>query len=200
MKTPRLLLLTFITSVIAIGSSTKASDVDDLLKEINGDSKKSSSSQSNSTSSSGGQKTTLEKTSSDSDGAGSSSLPGSDAPKPKKKTQVKQTTPRAQVPQQPSITVWNPRDKLPKDVTGQGVAGNFVIYGSNSDGNVILIPAEDASNPFARQYWIVNRAYNGGPDALVPIGQRELIQIPKNQPLIFVGRGPLPGVYNVQEH
>ena len=199
MKPSKALLLTLVTSIMSINTPVRASDVDDILKEINGDSKKSSSSESSSTGSSSSQNTTLKRTSSDSEGVGSSSLPSSEAPKPKKKAVVKQAAPRPQAPQQPSITVWNPRDKLPKDVTGQGVAGNFVIYGSSSDGNVILIPAEDASNPFARQYWIVNRAYNGGPDALVPMGQRELIQIPRNQPLIFVGRGPLPGVYNVQE-
>jgi hypothetical protein len=198
MKTSTALLLSLVTSIMSINTTVRASDVDDILKEISGDSKKSSSSESSSASSSNGQNTTLKRTSSNSDGGGSSSSSSSDAPKPRKKAVVRQVAPPQQAPQQPSITVWNPRDKLPKDVTGQGVAGNFVVYGSNTEGCIILIPAEDASNPFARQYWIVNRAYNGGPNALVPMGQRELIQIPRNQPLIFIGRGILPGVYNVQ--
>jgi hypothetical protein len=199
MKTPTALLLTLVTSIMSITTTVRASDVDDILKEISGDSKKSSSSESSSTSSSSSQNTTLKRTSSDSEGGGYSSSSSSDAPKPKKKAVVKQAAPRPQAPQQPSITVWNPRDKLPKDVSGQGVAGNFVIQGSSSEGTLILVPAEDADNPFARQYWVVNRNYAGGsPNVLVPMGQREMVQVSPSQPLIFIGRGILPGVYNVQ--
>jgi hypothetical protein len=98
----------------------------------------------------------------------------------------------------PQIQVWNPRDKLPKNVTGNGVAGNFTFYGTNADGNPIYIPAEDFSNPFARQFWVVNVRTGLGPNFLVPINERRLIKVSRNKPLIIIGRGIVPGVYNVQ--
>jgi hypothetical protein len=126
-------------------------------------------------------------------------------PKPKKKHVVKHVEQQkqapaqlVQVPQQPAVQIWGPRDRLPKNVTGQYVAGNFVVQGSTTEGNVILIPAEDADNPFARQFWISNRQSDLGPNALIPLGQRPLVQVSPDAPLIFIGHGILPGVYNVQ--
>jgi hypothetical protein len=83
-----------------------------------------------------------------------------------------------------SIPIWSPTDKLPKEVRGHGLAGNFAIQGSSSDGSIILVPADDANNPFARQFWIVNRSFSGGPNVLVPLGQRRIIQVPSSHPLI----------------
>jgi hypothetical protein len=203
MKTSTLLSISMGIAMICQTHIGWASEVDDILKEINGDSKKSSSSESSSTSASGGQNTTLKRTSPQSESSASyssssSSQPAS-TPKPRKTVAREYSPPRQQAPQRPSIPVWNPRDKLPKEVTGQGVAGNFVIQGSSSEGTLILIPAEDADNPFARQFWVVNRTFAGGsPNVLVPMGQRQLVQVPANNPLIFIGRGILPGVYNVQ--
>lgn len=96
-----------------------------------------------------------------------------------------------------SRPVWRPKDKLPKEIQGHGVAGRFAIQGSTIDSLVILVPAEDADNPFARQFWIMNRTFAGGPNVLVPIGQKEIIQIPASNPLTITGRGIVPGVYNV---
>jgi len=176
-----------------MGASSHGSEVDDILKELNGGSKKTSDSENAQSS----QSAPSVKSTASSESSAPSTATGT--PKPKKKAVVKQSVPRQQVPQRPSIPVWNPRDKLPKEIAGQGVAGNFVIQGSSSEGALILIPAEDADNPFARQFWVVNRTYGGGvPNVLVPLGQRQLVQVPSNEPLIFIGRGILPGVYNVQ--
>lgn len=156
-------------SLISISSAVAADDVDSILKQISGESSGGGSSS--------GQNTSLKKSSSSNTGTSST----------KKRSQAST----------PSIKVWNPKDKLPQDVSGQGVAGNFAVYGTSSEGNPILIPAEDAANPFARQYWIVNLRENTG-RTLVPIGQRQMVQVSARRPLIFVGRGILPGVYNVQ--
>jgi len=193
MKTYSSLALVFCSTLFYVAVPIGASEVDDILKSINGESKKTSSPEN----SSSGQNTALKKSSSTSVDSPSVESPG--ASLPKKKKVATQSSSRQVESQRPSITVWNPRDKLPKEITGQGVAGNFVIYGTSSEGNLILIPAEDAQNPFARQYWVVNRTYAGGsPDVLVPMGQREMVQVSPSQPLIFIGRGILPGVYNVQ--
>ena len=108
------------------------------------------------------------------------------------------SSPQPSKQKQQSIPLWSPKDKLPKEVSGHRLAGNFAIQGSSSDGSVILVPAEDADNAFARQFWVVNRSFSGGPNVLVPLGQREIIQVPKSRSLIFIGRGILPGIYNVQ--
>lgn len=118
------------------------------------------------------------------------SSPKAKAPKAPKVNKSKSSAPK--------IQIWNPRDKLPKNVTGNGVAGNFAFYGTNADGNPIYIPAEDFSNPFARQYWLVNVRTRFGPNMLVPINERRLITVSRSKPLIIIGRGILPGVYNVQ--
>ena len=101
-------------------------------------------------------------------------------------------------PRQPQIPLWLPKDKLPKDIAGHGLYGNFVVRGEDITGGAEIIAAEDAANPFARVFTIVNLSSGMAPGTLVPISQRRLVQIPKTKPLIFVGRGILPGLYNVQ--
>jgi hypothetical protein len=196
MKKTTLLLIVLGIAIGPFTHSILASEVDDILKELNGDPKKSGNSQISSDSQNASQeKPSPSPKRSNAEVSGEPSV----NPEHKKKAVVKQSSSKHQIQQPPSIPVWNPRDKLPKEITGQGVAGNFVIQGSSSEGNLVLVPAEDADNPFARQFWVVNRIFAGGqPNILVPIGQRQLVQVSKNQPLIFIGRGILPGVYNVQ--
>ena len=101
-------------------------------------------------------------------------------------------------PRQPQIPLWLPKDKLPKDIAGHGLYENFVVRGEDITGGAEIIAAEDAANPFARVFTIVNISSGMAPGTLVPISQRRLVNIPKNKPLIFVGCGILPGLYNVQ--
>jgi len=171
MKPQHILKLVLGISLISVNSALAADDVDAILKQISGESSGSGSSS--------GQNTSLKKKSSPS---------GSATTTHKKSIQASA----------PSIKIWGPKDKLPPDIAGQGVAGNFAFYGTNTEGNPILIPAEDASNPFARQFEIVNMRDQVGPNVLIPAGQRRLVQVSSRRPLVFVGRGILPGVYNVQ--
>ena len=196
MKKTSLLLIVLGIAIGPSSYSILASEVDDILKELNGDPKKSGNSQI----SIDRQNASQEKPS-PSPIRSNAGVSGehSENTEHGKKVIRKQSSPKQQVPQRPSMPVWNPRDKLPKEIAGQGVAGDFVIQGSSTEGNLVLVPAEDADNPFARQFWVVNRTFAGGqPNILVPIGRRQLVQVSKNQPLIFIGRGILPGVYNVQ--
>jgi hypothetical protein len=110
---------------------------------------------------------------------------------PKQKNISTRSTPK------PPRPVWHPKDKLPKDIKWHGVAGRFAFIGSSKDGSVILVPAEDAQNPFAREFWIVNRPYAGGANVLLPNHQRRVIDIPHLEPLIIMGRGSSLGVYHV---
>ena len=170
MKSLNILKVALGVALICGTSAMATDDVDSILKQISGESSGGGTS--------GGNNTSLKKSKSSDSG----------------------TTPRKKSTQAsaPSIKIWGPKDKLPSDVSGQGVAGNFAFYGTNTEGNPILIPAEDAANPFARQFWVVNMHDRVGPNVLIPTSQRRLVQVSSHRPLVFVGRGILPGVYNVQ--
>jgi hypothetical protein len=157
-------------SLISVSSALAADDVDAILKQISGESSGGGSSS--------GQNTSLKKSKSSDSGTTSR----------KKSTQASA----------PSIKVWNPKDKLPADIAGQGVAGSFAIIGEYVEGGALLIPGEDAMNPFARQY-ILSNVSSGFPRGThLDFSQRRLINIPMNRPLIFVGRGIVPGTYVLQ--
>ena len=97
------------------------------------------------------------------------------------------------------ITIWGPRDKLPKDVAGQGVAGDFVLMGEYVEGGEMLAPAEDIMNPFARTFIVVNVSSGFPRGTYLDLSGRTLIHVPRSTPLIFIGRGGLIGSYAVQQ-
>lgn len=97
----------------------------------------------------------------------------------------------------PRNRVWYPGDPMPSNVIGLRLAGDFAVQGTNSEGNPILLPAQSASNPFARQYWLINVHDTMGPDVLLPAGARPLVRVYASRPLVILSRGILPGIYNV---
>lgn len=137
---------------------------------------------------------------------------------PQQSASMSKTLPNASTAPQPnhqtkgqkkqSISLWKPKDKLPKEVRGHFLAGNFSVRGSNTDGSVILVPAPDANKSSARQFWVVNRSLSGGPNEimlrgigttlignrssksranmLVEIGEWENIEVPASRPMIFI--------------
>ena len=113
---------------------------------------------------------------------------------------VQQTRPQptyvAPKPSRPSIKIWRPKDKLPKSVVGDGVAGRFAVEG-HYEGRLCLIPFEDRANPFARHFVVVNRSLNLPDFHVLPIPEREIIDIPEERPLIFENRG-IMGYYYVR--
>lgn len=116
---------------------------------------------------------------------------------PKKKKSRSSDSSAAKSPE-PKIPIWNPKDKLPKDVTGHYLAGDFVIQGEDLSGCATIIPLQDAMNPFARQFNVVNMSTGMVPGTLIPIGRREMVRVSRSRPLVFIGRGILPGIYQVQ--
>ena len=120
------------------------------------------------------------------------------APKKKKSSTSQKSSSSAKRSSEPRVPIWSPRDKLPKDVTGHYLAGDFVVQGEDVSGCAVIIPAQDAMNPFARQFNVVNMSSGLAPGTLVPIGRREMISVPRSRPLVFIGRGLLPGIYQVQ--
>ena len=98
----------------------------------------------------------------------------------------------------PTIKIWAPGDKLPKDIAGQGVAGVFVVKSEHINGGATIVAAEESINPFAREFTIVNITTGLPRGTYIPIGRRETITISKAAPLIFIGRGIVPGSYMVK--
>jgi hypothetical protein len=182
MNTDNKILVIAIAAAISLNTLPAADDISAILNQIQ-------------TESSGQKNTTIEKT--------LTSTPTTPStPKKKKQTATtKKSDTQAKVaekPAAPRIPVWGPTDKLPKNVTGQGVAGDFVCRGEDINGGIELIAASDASNPFARVFVVVNLTSDLPSGTFSPIGRRQLVRVPLNRPLIFIGKGILPGIYNVQ--
>jgi len=97
----------------------------------------------------------------------------------------------------PRNRTWYPGDPMPSDVVGLKLAGDFAVQGTNTDANPILVPAKDFSNPFARQFWMVNVTDVMGPNVRLDFGQRPLVRVSPRRPLVIISRGILPGIYNV---
>jgi len=112
------------------------------------------------------------------------------------------TTPRKPSQQEvadqlPRNRTWYPGDPMPSNVVGLKLAGDFAVKGTNIDANPILVPAKDFDNPFARQFWMVNVTDTMGPGVNLRFGQRPLVRVSSKRPLVIIGRGILPGIYNV---
>jgi hypothetical protein len=123
----------------------------------------------------------------------------SEKPAPKKSKQPKATkSSKKSSSSGEKIPVWGPKDKLPKNVTGHYVAGNFVLQGESYEGFAVLIPAEDSLNPFARQFKVENMSTGLAPGTNLTSSQRKFVKISRSRPLIIVGRDPMPGIYRVQ--
>ncbi len=114
------------------------------------------------------------------------------SPRKKKTTPVAASVPTGQ---QRNV-ILGPKDKFPPQVTGMYVAGNFMPKFLQSDG-LVLVPAEDFMNPFARQF-IVSNVNTGVYGAqVVPVQNPHLVQISPNRPLVIISRGIIPGSYIV---
>jgi len=92
--------------------------------------------------------------------------------------------------------VWSPKDKLPKVVDGHGFAGRFAVEG-HYEGRLCLVPFEDRANPFARHFVVVNRSLDLPEFHVLPIPERETIEIPRDRPLLVERKG-IMGYYYVR--
>jgi len=173
------ILITIAATSLSFGKINAADDIDAILNQIRGES-------------SSGKNTSA------------SNTPGSTTVTvPPKKTKTTAKKKSADAPQQiqpatPAIPIWSPTDKLPKDFRGQGVAGTFALRGTNYEGCPILVAAEEFNKPTARVFMIVNGDVGLGPNRSFVGQPMHTVEVSHNKPLIFVGRGVLPGVYNVK--
>lgn len=111
------------------------------------------------------------------------------------KAESRQPKPQQQPKQETfSGPVWGPKDKLPKEINGHGLAGTFVIAGQ-FQGSMMLEAAEDNLNPFCRTFVVSNKRLDLPDNYVIPPSQRETLTIPRNRPLILLEKGPLAYYY-----
>ena len=123
-------------------------------------------------------------------------------PPPKKRAQPKKSQaakPQAvQIPvAQPSRwIIYGPKDKLPNNLQGCAVAGDFKLIGEDAFGGALLVAA-DSSLFFARKFIVKNSSSGYAPGTIFPTEKHRIIRVPRERPLLFLGRDMLPGDYLV---
>jgi hypothetical protein len=174
MKTIQSTTLLGIIALLA-WSPAQADDINSILQQINSET-------------SGGQNTALRKTADQ-----------TQIPKKKKASAQKKKQDVEEVQEQVTqIKIWNPDDKLPKDIAGQGVAGDFAVMGEAPTGGAVLVPGNGGMNPFARQFIVTNLSSGMAAGTIVPVYWRKHVQVSADRPLIIIGRGAMPGSYMVE--
>lgn len=126
-------------------------------------------------------------------------------PTPKRTAEPKispSTNPKAQVIHPvvvppPSWVIYGPKDRMPKNLEGCAVAGDFLLIGEDISGGALLV-ASDSSLFFARKFIVKNSSSGCAPGNTIPFQQYRKIRVPTERPLLFIGRGPLPGDYFVR--
>jgi len=93
-----------------------------------------------------------------------------------------------------AMPIHGPKDKLPKQIRGHGLAGTFVIAGQ-FQGCLKLEALEDNTNPFCRTFIVANKRLNLPDDYFIPTHKRETLTISRSNPLIFLEKTSLAYYY-----
>ena len=194
MKPSKALLLTLVTSIMSITTPVRASDVDDILKEISGGSKNSANSESSPSENTSLKKKTTTSGSNDSAvRSGSASTPQPKKKKPKISSEdsgtasIQEPQGTQLIVQQRPLTLFQPDEKIPNNVQGDiGFYGDFKIDMISTEGELWL-QSIAANGPFTRKFMIAN---NDLPRGQVINPSRELtIRISKKDPMVVTSRG-----------
>jgi len=181
----------FVLFSVVVITHASAQDVSDIINQISSEKEEKKSSSLNSSA-------IQPVRDSESKEGSSQSEPKKENKKTKGKTKAEQSTGQASASQSSRILVYRAKDKLPKDVAGSGVAGDFLVTGEDAFGGASIIAAEDAMNPFARTFIIKNISSGYSAGTVLALESRKLIRILPQKPLIFIGRDILPGQYQVR--
>lgn len=97
----------------------------------------------------------------------------------------------------PKAKVYETKDKLPRKISGQALAGEFFVLGEYIEGGTVLYAVEDGGKGFLRQYVVLNRTSGLAPGNYYDLGRRPRVTFSREQPLVFVKK-IFPGLYAVQ--
>lgn len=113
---------------------------------------------------------------------------------PPRKAKPEKKPNKAQERPAPSVQFWGPKDKLPQDIAGQLLIGDFKAIGASINGHPLLV-AEDGL--FGRSFEVDNLSTGLAPGQSYPTGQEPRMRFTRNDPLVFIERGML-GCYTVR--
>lgn len=123
-----------------------------------------------------------------------------DEPRVERAEPVTPTSPQKKSIAEANLVVFGPYDRLPKDITGKGLAGDFVLFGEHAGGGLVIVGAKDDYNISPRTFIVRGRSTGAPSGTILPHSQRQLWHISREAPLIFIGRMPGFGAeYIVQE-
>lgn len=118
--------------------------------------------------------------------------------------------PRADVPNQPARrqrqaaasvvsgpAYFHPKDRLPGNIAGQYLIGEFCVLGEYVDGGAVIYAVEDDGKSFIRQFVVKNASSGLAPGGCYPEGQKPRVKYTRANPLVFTGK-LFPGLYSVQ--
>ena len=94
----------------------------------------------------------------------------------------------------PSVQIWGPKDRLPRNIAGQLLAGDFKVLGQSLNGHAVLA-ADDGI--FGRTFEVDNLSSGLAPGDNFPSGQMPRLKFTRSNLLIFIERGIL-GFYTVR--
>lgn len=89
---------------------------------------------------------------------------------------------------------WGPKDKLPGNIAGQYLIGDFKVIGASINGHALMV-ADDGV--FGRSFEVDNLNTGLAPGQSYPTGQEPRLRFTRNDPLLFIERGLL-GCYTVR--
>jgi hypothetical protein len=120
---------------------------------------------------------------------------------PKKSKPAKPTAQAVQSPTAPAprLILYGPKDKLPNNLAGCAVVGDFMLIGEDLNGGAKLVPFSDANLLFPRQFIVKNLRSRYTPGTILYPSQYRKIRVPRERPLLFIGRDGVPGHYLVRD-
>jgi len=92
------------------------------------------------------------------------------------------------------VQIWGPKDRLPEQIAGQLLAGDFEVLGQSINGHALLI---GENGLFGRTFEVDNLTTGLAPGQCYPTGQNPRYHVDSKHPLIFIERGIL-GCYTVR--
>lgn len=121
----------------------------------------------------------------------------------KKPKRVKSFTEASEINQKappttrPSVKMWGPKDRLPGNIAGQYLVGDFMVLGEYVDGGAVIYAVEDDGKGFIRQFVVKNASSGLAPGNYYPDGQKPRVSFTSSNPLVFTAK-LFPGLYSVQ--
>jgi hypothetical protein len=108
------------------------------------------------------------------------------------------TAPVASGPVRSNATYFHPKDRLPGNIAGQYLIGDFCVLGEYIDGGAVIYAVEDeGKGTFIRQFVVKNASSGLAPGNYYPEGRKPRVSYTESNPLVFT-RKLFPGLYAVQ--